>query len=145
MHQTNCIAIIFFIRNLIQIKRIPFKLQILLPPFIFSFRVKLPWIFFSSASMVNPPMSASRCVRFTMPMPNTMRVTCWGSELTRLRRLPLTASGLLGVAGSCCSSSKMTLQSRSEGRRPPSIVGFGISDMEKKKRFSELNVFTLEL
>lgn len=89
-------------------------------PFIFSFRVKLPWIFFSSASMVRPPMSASRCVRFTMPMPNTMRVTCWGSELTRLRRLPPAPGGLLGVVGSCCSFSKITLQSGSEGRRPPS-------------------------
>lgn len=91
-----------------------------LPPFIFSFRVKLPWIFFSSASMVSPPMSASRCVRFTMPMPNTMSVTCCGSALTKLRRLPPAPSGLLGVAGSLCSFSKITLQSGSEGRWPAS-------------------------
>ena len=91
-------------------------------PFIFSFRVKLPWIFFSSASMVSPPISASRWVRFTMPIPNTMSVTCWGSELTRLRRRPPAPRGLFGVAGSCCSFSKMTLQSGSEGRRPPSAV-----------------------
>lgn len=71
--------------------------------------------------MVRPPMSASRWVRFTMPMPNTMRVTCWGSELTRLRRLPPAPGGLLGVAGSCCSFSKITLQSGSEGRRPLSV------------------------
>ncbi len=89
-------------------------------PFIFSFKVKLPWIFFSSASIVNPPMSASRWVRFTMPIPNTMSVTCWGSELTRLRRRPLAPRGLLGVAGSCCSFSNITLQNGSEGRRPPS-------------------------
>lgn len=89
-------------------------------PFIFSFKVKLPWIFFSSASMVSPPMSASRWVRFTMPMPKTMSVTCWGSELTKLRRRPPTPGGLFGVVGSCCSFSKITLQSGSEGRRPPS-------------------------
>lgn len=94
---------------------LPFS-QTLSSPFIFSFRVKLPWIFFSSASMVRPPMSASRWVRFTMPMPNTMSVTCCGSELTRLRLLP--PGGLLGVLESCCSFSKMTLQSGSEGRRP---------------------------
>lgn len=89
-------------------------------PFIFSFSVKLPWIFFSSASMVSPPMSASRCVRFTMPMPNTMRVTCWGSALTRLRRLPPPPGGLVGVVGSCCSFSKITLQRGSDGRCTPS-------------------------
>lgn len=89
-------------------------------PFIFSFRVKLPWIFFSSASMVSPPMSASKWVRFTMPMPNTMSVTCCGSELTRLLRRPPIPKGLLGVAGSCCSFSNITLHGGSEGRWAPS-------------------------
>ena len=98
-------------------------------PFIFSFRVKLPWIFLSSASIVSPPMSASRWVRFTMPMPNTMSVTCWGSELTRLRRLPTEPGGLLGVVGSCCSFSKITLQSGSEGRRPPSAESIHVEEV----------------
>lgn len=71
--------------------------------------------------MVSPPMSASRCVRFTMPMPNTMSVTCWGSELTRLRRLPPAPGGLLGVLGSCCSFSNITLQNGSEVWRPVSV------------------------
>lgn len=99
-------------------------------PFIFSFRVKLPWIFFSSASMVRPPMSASRWVRFTMPMPNTINVTCWGSELTKLRRRTLAPMGLLGVADSCCSFSKNTLQRGSEGRRPAS--GKKMNKIEEK-------------
>lgn len=81
-------------------------------PFIFSFRVKLPWILFSSDSIVRPPISASRWVRFTMPMPKTMRVTCCGSEVTRLRflcaSLPLS-----------CSFSNTTLQAGSVGLRTP--------------------------
>lgn len=105
--------------------------QIFVSPFIFSFRVKLPWIFLSSASMVSPPISASRWVRFTMPMPNTISVTCWGSELTRLRRLPPAPGGLLGVLGSCCSFSKMTLQSCSEGRRPFSAESTHVQDVTK--------------
>lgn len=85
-------------------------------PFIFSFSVKLPWIFLSSASMVRPPISASRWVRLTIPIPNTIRVTCCGSELTRLLLLP--PDGLFGVVGSCCSFSKITLQNDSEGLWP---------------------------
>lgn len=83
-------------------------------PFIFSFRVKLPCIFLSSASMVSPPMSASRCVRFTMPTPNTISVTCWGSELTKLRLRP---SRLGGVSP---SDSNTNRHGGSAGLRPPS-------------------------
>lgn len=80
----------------------------LIPPFIFSFRVKLPWILFSSDSMVRPPMSASRWVLFTIPIPKMMRVTCCGSEVTRLRFRPLS-----------CSFSNTTLQGGSVGLRTP--------------------------
>lgn len=84
-------------------------------PFIFSFRVKLPCIFLSSASMVSPPMSASRCVRFTMPTPNTISVTCWGSELTKLLLRP---SRLGGVSPSDSNTSR---HGGSAGLRPPSV------------------------
>lgn len=93
-------------------RKVALQYQDVIIPFIFSLSVKLPWILFSSDSIVSPPMSASRCVRFTMPIPNTIRVTCWGSAVTKLRFLLVT----LVLS---CSFSNTTLHVGSVGLRTP--------------------------